>query len=126
MRAKVLCAWCEKEGLPSFLRWTDTRGGEPSHGICEYHYSECLRQWEDTMGGNGNGNGHSELWEHRDAQERKLRALAARMVATEQTLLAQIEALENHVKQLENEMWGAKQVEAENVAYEYTLADAAA
>jgi len=37
MRAERRCSWCEKEGRPSFMGWTDTTDGAPSHGACKYH-----------------------------------------------------------------------------------------
>ena len=44
MRAPIYCAWCQAEGKPAFLRWTDTSDGMASHGICQCHQEQLLKQ----------------------------------------------------------------------------------
>lgn len=47
---KVVCANCEKEGKPSFMKWKKgtIKGIEHpvSHGICEKHLKEVLNKKE--------------------------------------------------------------------------------
>jgi hypothetical protein len=39
----VICAWCEKEGIPSLLSvWPPIDDGRVSHGICKTHVASYL------------------------------------------------------------------------------------
>ena len=40
----VLCAWCEKEGVRTVVRWVEY---PHSHGICEMHAEEVRREIEE-------------------------------------------------------------------------------
>jgi len=48
--AEMRCAWCEREGTPAFLYWTDTSDGSPSHGICARHQAQFLTDLEAAYG----------------------------------------------------------------------------
>lgn len=39
----VICAWCEKEGIPSLLSvWPPADDGRVSHGMCKTHVASYL------------------------------------------------------------------------------------
>lgn len=44
----VLCAWCEKEGTRNLLKTVDGPNDQVSHGICEVHQEEMLKQIAHT------------------------------------------------------------------------------
>lgn len=46
----VICAWCEKEGIPSLLSvWPPADDGLVSHGICKTHIALYLQTVSSTL-----------------------------------------------------------------------------
>lgn len=43
---RVICAWCEKEGIETVIGIIEGPETEISHGICEQHQEEMLKEIE--------------------------------------------------------------------------------
>lgn len=44
---RVMCAWCEKEGVETVIGIIEGPETEVSHGICEQHQEEMLKEIEE-------------------------------------------------------------------------------
>jgi hypothetical protein len=42
VKAERHCSWCQAEGKPSFLGYTETCDGNPTHGMCQRHYEQMM------------------------------------------------------------------------------------
>jgi len=43
----VLCAWCQKEGRETIIKGDRSESGQISHGICQEHQEEALKQIDE-------------------------------------------------------------------------------
>jgi transcriptional regulator with XRE-family HTH domain len=49
MLAEMRCAWCEREGLLAFMRWTDTSDGSRATASAHATARKCSTNWRPCM-----------------------------------------------------------------------------
>ena len=66
------CSWCQKEGKPSFLGYTETCDGSPTHGMCRRHFEQLMREagaTEEEIAAPLAGENVTHIEEYREAHD---------------------------------------------------------